>query len=83
MMYNDIMKILSLEIFSKFASGCVVQVAEINAAVTLLLSSNIPFDLLFSPTNRRFAKQVLFVIFITPTIKVTFSIQFEGGELAL
>jgi hypothetical protein len=83
MMYNEIMKILSMEIFSKFAAGGVIQVAEINAAIALLLSTNIPFEIVFSPSNRMFAKQVVLTVYITPTITIAFSIQFEGGAIAL
>lgn len=82
-MFNDVMKILSMEAFSKFIAGGVVQAAEINVAVNILLGANIPFDLIFSPSNRRFAKQVLLVIYITPAITIEISIQFEGGQLAL
>lgn len=82
-MYNDIMKILSLETFSRLAAGGIVQIAEINAAITLLLSANIPYDMSFSPSNRRYAKQVRLTVFITPTITLSFSIQFEGGQIAL
>ncbi len=82
-MFNDVMKILSMEAFSKFVAGGIVQAAEINTAVNLLLGANIPFDVIFSPSNKRFAKQVLLIIYITPAITIEFSIQFEGGQLAL
>ena len=77
------MKILSMEAFNRLTAGGVVQVAEINAAIALLLSANIPYDMSFSPSNRRFAKQVSLTVFITPTITLSFSIQFEGGSIAL
>ena len=82
-MFNDVMKILSMEAFSKFVAGGIVQVAEINTAVNLLIAANIPFNLTFSPSNRLFAKQVELTVYITPTITIAFSIQFEGGDLAL
>ncbi len=82
-MFNNVMKILSMEAFSKFVAGAVVQVAEINVAVNLLIASNIPFTLAFSPSNNLFAKEVLLTIFISPTITIAFSIPFQGGDLAL
>ena len=82
-MYNEIINILSAETFRKLASGDIIQIAEINAITSLLLKANIPFDMLFSPGNKRFAKQVRLIIYITPATTLSFNLQFEAGATAL
>lgn len=82
-MNNKIKKILNLDTFNCFAKGKVVKVAELNAAITILTTANIPYDLSFSPSNGRFAKQAKLKIYITPSITVSFTIQFESGQIAL
>ncbi|MTI68165.1 MAG: hypothetical protein FH753_16415 [Firmicutes bacterium] len=74
-----ILTILSTDIFKKLINSDTVQIAQLNAAITLLIESRIPFDLQFSPGTRRDATAADLLIYINPTTTVSFTISFDPG----
>lgn len=82
-MKNEIIEILSTGIFKKIIAGETIQIVEINAAIVLLIKTNIPFDLSFTPGDRRIAKEAVLRIYITPATSIRITIQFEAGSTVL
>lgn len=82
-MNNKILKILSSDPFNCVKSDKVIKAVEINAIVLMLVAANIPFDINFSPSNKKFAKQIRLKIFISSSIVMNFNFQFEAGNIAL
>ncbi|QZY53662.1 hypothetical protein [Crassaminicella profunda] len=72
---KDIATLLASETFCKFANTDVIKIAELNAALTLLIKANIDFDLQFTSGTRRNSPQVILVISITPCSDITFTIE--------
>lgn len=82
-MFNNLLNILASAEFNTLLCGGIVKTAEINALITLLIAANIPYNLVFSPSNGRFAKEAVLTIFITPSINLSFIIQYEAGQIAI
>lgn len=80
---NEIMQVLSNGLFKRIIAGEVIQIAEINAAITLLIKTNISFDLAFTSGDRRIAKEAILRIYITPATSIRITIQFETGSIVL
>jgi hypothetical protein len=76
---QDLQKILLLEGIKVLLSGDNVGLAQIDAAIALLVKMNIPFDLLFSPGGRRLARSFELVIYINPKATVHLVISLQGG----
>ncbi|MGE5627594.1 MAG: hypothetical protein ACM3X7_05680 [Solirubrobacterales bacterium] len=81
-MNNNLLKILSSDAFNCLKSEKVIKAAEINAIILMLFAANIPFDINFSPSNGKFAKQIRLKIFISPAIIMNLNFQFEAGDIA-
>lgn len=82
-MGNNLLNILNSSAFRPILCGGIVKTAELNVAITLLTTANIPYNVAFSPSNGRFAKEVLLTIFITPAITLHFVFQYEAGQIPL
>lgn len=82
-MNDEISNILSSGCFRKILAGEAVQIAEIDAAVALLIKYNVAFDLSFTPGDQRIAKELALRIYITPAVSVRITVQFEAGSTVL
>lgn len=82
-MQNEIIEILSSGVFKRIIAGEIVPIAEINVVITLLIKTNIPFDIEFTPGDRRIAKEAVLRIYITPATYIRITIQFEAGRIVL
>lgn len=80
---KNILEVLSTGLFKRIIAGEVIQIAEINAAITLLIKANIAFDLSFSPGDQRIAKEAILRVYVTPAASIRLTIQFEAGTVVL
>lgn len=80
---QDILKLLSTGIFQKITNNDSIKIAQLNAVTSLLLKSNIPFDLEFSPGTRRIPTQAELIIFINPSTTINFNIVLDGSGASL
>lgn len=80
---KEIIEILSTEAFNRILTGQAIQIAQLNAVIALLIKTNIPFDLSFTPGDQRIAKEARLVIHISPASTINFLIQFEAGRIVL
>ncbi len=76
-MYKDILHILSTTTFEKIVNNDCIKIEQLNAATTLLIKMNIPFDLNFSQSTRSSNKSAELIISINPNTTITFSIDFD------
>ena len=76
-MYKDILHILSTTTFEKIVNNDCIKIEQLNAATTLLIKMNIPFDLNFSQSTRSSNKSSELIISINPNTTITFSIDFD------
>jgi hypothetical protein len=76
---SDIITLLTSQAFSSLASSRNIKIAEFDAIIAILIKAKIPFDVEYSPGNRREAESAELIIFINPitTLNVTFT--FQGG----
>ena len=74
---RDFFNILKSEAFLNLINADKIKVAELNAAIALLIKFNIDFDVIFtSGTNREFPEAIL-TIYINPTTNLDFTFVFE------
>ncbi|QXM05601.1 hypothetical protein [Crassaminicella indica] len=79
---KDIATLLASKAFCRFANADTMKLAEVNAAITLLIKANIDFDLQFISGTRRHAPKITLIINITPSSTITFTINLEpSGNL--
>ncbi|RKD34599.1 hypothetical protein [Thermohalobacter berrensis] len=76
---KELNRILSTEVFQKIINNDIIRIRQLNAAISLLIKTGIPFDITFSPGTRRDAAAAELSIFVAPTTTITFLITFEGG----
>jgi hypothetical protein len=76
---REVMAILTSDIFLALLSRDTVQIAQLNAAIALLIKAGIPFDVAFSPGTRRVATAAELTIYINPTTTLNFTFTFEAG----
>lgn len=81
-MNDEIIKVLSTGIFKRVINSEVIQITEINAAISLLIKADIAFDLSFIPGDQRIAKTAFLTININPATTIRITIQFEAGTIA-
>lgn len=77
---KEIENLLATEIFKDLLASKVIQIAQINAAVTLLIKAGIDFTLSFNRGTNSQAKQAQLTVNITPTTSLVFVFAFEGGS---
>lgn len=82
-MKNEVLDILSTGLFKRIIAGETIKIAEINAAIAILIKADIAFDMFFAPSGPRVAKELSLVIYITPSVTIRILIQFESGSTIL
>ena len=78
--YNDLLNLLSTDIFKKALNNDVFKIAQFNMLITLLIKAGIPFDISYSPETRRTAASAAISIIINPITTLQFIIAFEPGQ---
>ncbi|KAB3533220.1 hypothetical protein [Alkaliphilus serpentinus] len=77
---KEVLTLLASDVFTQLLTSKNLQIAQLNAAISLLIKSRIPFNLEYSPGTRRLAASAQLKIFITPSINLDFIISIgEGG----
>ncbi|MGE4282654.1 MAG: hypothetical protein AB7G87_02945 [Clostridia bacterium] len=76
---KEVMTIITSDIFSALLNRGSIQVAQLNAAIALLIKAGIPFDVEFSPGTRRAAAAAELTIYMNPTTTLSFTLTFEAG----
>lgn len=71
--------LLKTDIFSRLRRSNTLKIAELSAIMKVLISADIPFDLVFSPGTRREAAAIELSIYINPTTTIDFVITLEAG----
>lgn len=82
-MNQDILNILSTTTFQKLINNDCIKIEQLNAATTLLIKLNIPFDLDFSQGTRSSTKSAILTISINPNTNISFSIDFDENSSTL
>ncbi len=79
---NEIIAILATDVFKAITNAKVIQITQLNAAISLLIKANIAFDILFRPGTTRENPVAELIIFINPTTTLEFAFVFdEGGSV--
>ena len=76
---KELTSILASETFTSLLASSNIQIAQLQAAITLLIKAGIPFDVSFSPGTRRLAPSAELTIFINPTTQLNFIFSFGAG----
>lgn len=76
---QEIAILFSTEAFRQLFTSDVIRIAQLNAAIALLIKLGIPFDVEFSPGTRRVATAAQLTIYINPTTTLNFTLTFEAG----
>lgn len=78
---NDLITLLTSQAFSSTARSRNIKIAEFDALIAILIKAKIPFDVEYSPGNRREAESAALIIYINPTttLNLTFDFQAAGG----
>jgi hypothetical protein len=76
---NDLITLLTSTAFSNLASARNIKIAEFDALIAILIKSQIPFDVEYSPGTRRLAESALLTIIINPTTSLNITFSFEAG----
>ncbi|RKD22360.1 hypothetical protein BET04_04820 [Caminicella sporogenes] len=76
---KNIHTLLASEIFINLLCSKSVKLAELYSLLNILIKSEIPFDLSFSPGTRRTIENIKLVIYINPTTTIDFIIKLETG----
>lgn len=77
---KELLTILATDVFKSLLSNQLQPLAKINAAIALLVSTGIPFDLSYSPGTRRVSPAFALTVYINPTTTIEFNISLVGGE---
>ncbi|EOC99474.1 hypothetical protein [Caldisalinibacter kiritimatiensis] len=74
-------KIFSTEVFKKLLNADIIEIAQLNAAISLLIKANIDFDVIFESGTRRESPTAVLTIYVTPvrTINLEFVFGPEPG----
>lgn len=79
---KDFMSILSTGVFKNIVNSDALTIAQLNAAITLLIQAAIPFDVQFTPGTRRIAAAATLTVYINPSTTINFTINFgESGSI--
>jgi hypothetical protein len=57
-----------------------MRIAELDAILAILIKTQIPFDVQYSPGTRRVAESAELTIFINPTTTLNFILNFQAGS---
>ncbi|MCG8539744.1 MAG: hypothetical protein MJA82_07355 [Clostridia bacterium] len=69
---KDFFNILKSKVFLNLMNTSRINIAELNAAITLLIKSNIDFDVIFTSGTNRLFPQAILTIFINPNTNIDF-----------
>lgn len=79
---KEVLTLLTSDVFSKLLTSNNLQIAQLNAAIAILIKSRIPFDVVFTPGTRRVAAAGQLTIYISPTVNLNITLAFgEGGNI--
>jgi len=76
---NELNTLFTSQAFSKLLSSKNMRIAELDAIVAILIKTQIPFDVLYSPGTRRVAESAELKIYINPTPTLNFILNFQSG----
>ena len=76
---KDIEFLLASKAFQTLTSCNLIKIEQLNAAIAILITLGIPFDVEFSPGTRREAAAAQLTIYINPTTTIQFVLAFEAG----
>lgn len=75
---KDVLNILSTGVFRKLLDSDVIEIAQLNAAIAILIKANIDFDVSFTSGTRRSSPIATLKIYINPSSSVKFSFTFSS-----
>lgn len=76
---KDILTVLTSQAFAGLTSSRNIKIAEFDAIIAILIKTQIPFDVEYSPGTRRLAESAQLTIYINPTTTINFTFSFQGG----
>ncbi|MGI6551182.1 MAG: hypothetical protein ACOX4Q_14370 [Syntrophomonadales bacterium] len=79
--YKSLESLLALDVIKMMIQANNIEINRLNAAIAVLIKKRIPFDLAFTPGQRRLAASAVLTIYINPTTTINFTLQFEEGTL--
>ncbi|MCT4563608.1 MAG: hypothetical protein N4A68_04740 [Maledivibacter sp.] len=75
---KDFFKILKSETFLALIKADKIKIAQLNAAIALLIKCNIDFDVIFTSGTNREDPQALLTVYINPNTNIDFTFEFDG-----
>jgi hypothetical protein len=73
---KELLKIFSTDVFKKLLNADTIEIAQLNAAIALLIKANIDFDVVFESGTRRESPTAALVIYINPATTLSFAFDF-------
>jgi hypothetical protein len=77
---KELNTILASEVFTNLVNSKTLKIVEFDAIIALLIKLKIPFDVEYSPGNRRLAESTSLSVYINPSTTLNFTINFEAGN---
>lgn len=77
---KDLNTILASEVFTNLVNSRNLKIVEFDALIALLIKTKIPFDVEYSPGNSRKSESAQLSIFLSPSTKLNFTVNFQAGN---
>lgn len=77
---GEVFTILATETFKRLLADNKANIAQLNAAVSLLIKSNVPFVLTFTSGTRSDSPSAVLEISINPNVTVNITFEFDDGN---
>lgn len=77
---NELSTLLSSQVLSRLTSSRNMRIAEFDAITAILIKTQIPFDVQYTPGTRRDAESAELKIYINPTTTLNFVLSFQAGS---
>ncbi|QUI23572.1 hypothetical protein HZI73_15320 [Vallitalea pronyensis] len=77
---NNVLSLLSSHLWKSNNLG-IISLKQIQNLITILIEANIPFQLTTKEETRQFAQSATLTIYVTPTLSITKTFQFDEGNI--
>lgn len=79
---NNVLALLSSHLWKKNCNNLgAISLTQIHNLINILIDANIPFQLTTKEETKQFAQSATLTIYITPTLSIQKTFQFEEGSI--
>ena len=77
---KELLTLLGTEAFTNLVNNKNLKIVELEAIMSLLIKTHIPFDITYSPGTRRLAAAAQLTIWLNPSTSIVIDINLQGGN---